>query len=309
MRRKRCVAPYCLWCLEAGADENSLQIIQQSLDILYLCYLWRITQVQQDESTPESLIEERNTLIQQCQDYAIGDLNSASQGVKRTAFRLLLDLHITAKARYSISEDANDALTLSVQTQYRCAGFVQAEIERYAGFFNPKGNADDDLIDENEDADGNEAASEAVDSGKVASQISKECLLNNPVYTASTFRPVTLAQHAATYAFNDLIVSYARAICVDVLDIHHASSMLIHYDRFGPFYNECCRWLGDAIRQFGILSDAGHAAAGVAIESFKGVSLDDPMTYRDTALKASLVFRPFRYTSQQPSKLNPASWH
>lgn len=83
---------------------------------------------------------------------------------------------------------------------------------------------------------------------------------------------MTLAQHAATYAFNDLVVSYARAICVDVLDIHHASTMLIHYDRFGPFYNECCRWLGDAIRQFGILGDAGHAAAGVAIESFKGVS-------------------------------------
>lgn len=82
---------------------------------------------------------------------------------------------------------------------------------------------------------------------------------------------MTLAQHAATYAFNDLIVSFARAVCVDVLDLHHASTMLIHYDRFGPFYNECCRWLGDAIRQFGIIGDAGHAAAGVAVESFKGV--------------------------------------
>lgn len=86
------------------------------------------------------------------------------------------------------------------------------------------------------------------------------------------FRPVTLAQHAATYAFNDLVVCYARAVCVDVLDLHHASTMLIHYDRFGPFFNECCRWLGDAVRQFEILGEAGHAAAGVAVESLKGVS-------------------------------------
>lgn len=147
------------------------QVIQHSLDILYLCYLWQITKVPQGESTPEHLIEQRNALVQQCQDYAIGDLNSASIGVKRTAFRLLLDLHITAKARYSISEDATDAFTLSDQTQYRCAGFVQAEIERYAGFFNPKANALDDLIDENEDAEINEVAAENSGTGKFVSPL------------------------------------------------------------------------------------------------------------------------------------------
>jgi len=130
------------------------------LNILYLCYLWQITNVAPEEPTPENLLEQRNALVQQCQDYAIGELNSASEGVKRTAFRLLLDLHITAKARYSISEDANDAMSLSVQTQYRCAGFIQAEIERYASFFDPKGNIGEDLIDENEDNEDNEDTAE-----------------------------------------------------------------------------------------------------------------------------------------------------
>jgi cohesin complex subunit SA-1/2 len=116
--------------------------------------------VGQNESTPENLLEERNTLIQQCKDYAIGELNSASEGVKRTAFRLLLDLHIAAKARFSISGEADDALTLSVQTQYRCAGFLQAEIERYASFLHPNSNTGDDLIDENETDDADDVASE-----------------------------------------------------------------------------------------------------------------------------------------------------
>lgn len=150
------------------ADDGPLQVIQHSLDVLYLCYLWQITKVPQDESTPESLIEQRNTLIQQCQDYAIGDMNSASQGIKRTAFRLLLDLHITAKARYSISEDPNDGLSLSVQTQYRCAGFAQAEIERYAELFDSKENVDDGLVDENEDAEIDEVSPEAADASKPA---------------------------------------------------------------------------------------------------------------------------------------------
>jgi cohesin complex subunit SA-1/2 len=131
-----------------------------------LCYLWQITKVGQDEHTPENLIEQRNALVQQCKDYAIGELNSASEGVKRTAFRLLLDLHITAKARYSVSEDVDDALALSVQTQYRCAGFVQAEIERYAGFFGPRGNAGDDLIDENEDNEHDDPVPEVDDTSK-----------------------------------------------------------------------------------------------------------------------------------------------
>lgn len=85
------------------------------------------------------------------------------------------------------------------------------------------------------------------------------------------FKPVTLAQHAATYAFNDLIVAFSRAICSDVLDIHHSSTVLSHYGRFGPFYNECCRILGGALRQQGILGGAGDAAVGVALESMKTV--------------------------------------
>lgn len=99
-------------------------------------------------------------LVQQCQDYAIGELNTASDAVKRTAFRLLLDLHIAAKARNSISGDPNDLLALSVQTQYRCAGFVQAEIARYASLFDPKAATGDDLVDENEDEEGNDVAQE-----------------------------------------------------------------------------------------------------------------------------------------------------
>ena len=84
---------------------------------------------------------------------------------------------------------------------------------------------------------------------------------------------MTLAQHAAEYAFNDLIASFSRAICTDIVDLHHASTVLIHFDRFGAFYNECGKWLGDALRHYGIFGDKGHGAASVVIESLKGVSL------------------------------------
>lgn len=175
-----------------------------------------------------------------------------------------------------------------MQTQYRCAGFVQAEIERYASLFDPKGSTGDDLVDENEDEEGNDSVhvgEGSCESPLLCSSETMSAYASMPSVTA--FRPVTLAQHAATYAFNDLMVSYARAICVDVLDLHHASTMLIHYDRFGPFFNECCRWLGDAVRQFGVLGDAGHAAAAVAIESLKGVRRMRSLSMLDPGLITS----------------------
>jgi cohesin complex subunit SA-1/2 len=63
------------------------------------------------------------------------------------AFKHLLDLHVLFASTNAFDPDGNPlpiaklALTLDDEVQYRCAGYIQAEIERYAEFL---GNDDED---------------------------------------------------------------------------------------------------------------------------------------------------------------------
>ena len=65
----------------------------------------------------------------------------------RQAFKHLLDLHVLFASTDAVDPDgkplpiASLALTLDDEVQYRCAGYIQAEIERYAEFL---GNDDED---------------------------------------------------------------------------------------------------------------------------------------------------------------------
>jgi hypothetical protein len=47
---------------------------------------------------------------------------------------------------------------------------------------------------------------------------------------------------------------------------------MISYDRFGVFYNECCKALGEALRFYGVQGQDAKAAASVVSESIRGVS-------------------------------------
>ena len=65
----------------------------------------------------------------------------------RQAFKHLLDLHVLFASTDTVDPDgkplpiASLALTLDDEVQYRCAGYIQAEIEKYAEFL---GNDDED---------------------------------------------------------------------------------------------------------------------------------------------------------------------
>lgn len=79
------------------------------------------------------------------------------------AFKTLLDLRIARKARLHASEDDNDLPDLSVEMQYICAGFVNAEIEKHLQARQGDKNAAEDLIDEDVIEDEDQEGSEAED--------------------------------------------------------------------------------------------------------------------------------------------------
>ena len=74
----------------------------------------------------------------------------------------MLDLHVLFASTNAVDPDGNPipiaslALTLDDEVQYRCAGYIQAEIERYAEFL---GNDDKD-DDKSELSDGEAGSDE-----------------------------------------------------------------------------------------------------------------------------------------------------
>jgi hypothetical protein len=79
------------------------------------------------------------------------------------AFKHLLDLHVLFSSSNAVSPEgkplpiASLALTLDDEVQYRCAGYIQAEIERYAEFL------DDENEDENDESDKSDESDEQED--------------------------------------------------------------------------------------------------------------------------------------------------
>lgn len=221
--------------------------------------LWKMLEAgQTDSPTPRTVAELRTKFVQQLSEYSLDrqGVMDVTEPVKRASLKALLDLCIVSQQRHSVTQAAEDLIELSVEQQYRADGLIQAEIERYGEMVRDSLDqmAEDDLIYE---SDGENDNAQKKPEG---AEFPKK------------YRPLTPAQQAAEYAFNDLISSFTRAICTEVIDLHHASTVLAHYDSLGPFYDECCNQLALALRHYGVLGDAADSVAGVVYESLKQVS-------------------------------------
>ena len=94
------------------------------------------------EALQESVREQRDVLLEKLVEYALGTQSNTLLEVRRAAFEKLLTLYILFSAPPSQlpTDDSTQqqsplaplGITMTDEIQYRCAGFVQAEVERYA---------------------------------------------------------------------------------------------------------------------------------------------------------------------------------
>jgi cohesin complex subunit SA-1/2 len=229
------------------------------MEVLSTYLLWKTLEATASEATTSPAVADlQAAFVERISEYTLSQHGiEATEAIRRASLKTLLDLRIVAQQRYLISQNPADLIEMDVQAQYRCAGFIQAQIERYVDMIKDSldETEDDDYLHESDNED-EEAQKKQQDAGEKTKK----------------YRPLTLEQQAAEYAFNDLISSFSRAICTDVIDLHHASTILAHYDSLGPFYNECGNQLCLALRHYGVLGGEGHAVAGVVFESLKQVS-------------------------------------
>jgi cohesin complex subunit SA-1/2 len=73
-------------------------------------------------------------------------------------------------------------------------------------------------------------------------------------------------------AFNELVSTFVRAIHIGAVDISHSTSILSNYQRFGPLFDQCCRFISDTLREEGVYGGRGRTAADVAAQALEEVS-------------------------------------
>lgn len=174
-------------------------MIDHALHLLTLYIIWKARGLTHAaEPTPDEarlrtrLKECRDLLVEKLLEFAIGTQSNTADGVKRAvrfillnthrmfscftqAFQNLMNLHILFAPPQPDADDANVPptatlpLTLDEEVQYRCAGFVQAEIERYAEDMeelSPPASEESDLTSDNGRSDGEEKKSKRKGKGK-----------------------------------------------------------------------------------------------------------------------------------------------
>ncbi|KAG6811622.1 hypothetical protein H0H92_006586 [Tricholoma furcatifolium] len=263
-------------------------MIEQALQVLTLHIIWKGKCLTHDaDPTPEdvkfkdTLVNQRETLLEKLIEYAVGTQSNTADGVKRAvganvhfripqlmsfkAFKNLLDLHVLFAPREAHEADgtplpiASISLSLDDEIQYRCAGYVQAEIERYVDNLLP---ADTDA-DQDEDQSGDESGDEQPpeDTNKTKPAKGKK----SPAEIDVNSRP----QLEQEYMFIDVMSTFLRAIRAGAIHIRHGSILLAHFGRLGATFDACSKVVVDVLREEGMMNNHGDVVVTVLTHALK----------------------------------------
>lgn len=234
----------------------------------------------------DSLVAQRESLLEKLVEYAVGTQSNTVVGVKRAAFKHLLDLHVLFATldphEGTILPTASVSLTLDDEVQYRCAGYIQAEIERYADSLGMR--AADDEEEGEKDSDGEETSDgEQADETKKAKR-AKGKKAPKEVDTSSR------ARLEEEYLFMDVMSTFLRAIRVGAIHIRHGAILLAHYGRLGPAFDICSKVIVDVLRDEGMINKNGEIVVSVltqALEDAYTLVLDGIVRDETNALQLS----------------------
>ncbi|KAL0946186.1 hypothetical protein HGRIS_012447 [Hohenbuehelia grisea] len=246
-------------------------MVDQALRFLTFHIMWKAKELtssaepSQDEITFKgTLCTQRESLLEKLTEYAIGTQSNTVEGVKRSAFQNLLDLHVLFCAEQSVDADgsqlatASVALTMDDETQYRCAGFIQAEIERYTDLYGEKptqGHAGSDSEDTGEDEGSHK------EEGKKAKTKASEAESKDHLTSR------TQLEHE--YAFIDVMSTFLRAIRAGALHVRHGATLLAHYGRLGPAFDVCCKVIVEILREEGMYNDNGDLVVAIIVQALQ----------------------------------------
>ena len=155
------------------------------------------------------------------------------------------------------------ALTLEEETQYRCAGFMQAEIERYAEDLEELSAPEDDSADgaSQDDAEGRPKKG---NNGNGNNKKGKGPSRAEPRMSRSKME--------REYIFLGVVATFLSAIRAGAVHFRHLATLLAHYGRLGPAFDLCAKVVVDILREEGMYRDNGETVVAVVLQALRDVS-------------------------------------
>ncbi|KAI0657496.1 hypothetical protein C8Q70DRAFT_919344 [Cubamyces menziesii] len=261
-----------------GYKEEEM-MVDRALQLLTLHIMWKARGLPAGaELTPEELQfrdklkEERDSLLEKLVEFAVGTQSNTVEGVRRAAFQNLLTLHILFCPSETTMPDGTRlptaALPLSLddEVQYRCAGFVQAEIERYAEEIAEPSEEDPERSDEGSGDDDEQSEPEEPTKGKKGR-------LGKGKAAAKSKSPTphleSRTQLEKEYVFIGVITTFLRAIRAGVIHFKHSATVLAHYGRLGPTFDLCSKVIVEILREEGMYKDNGEAVVAIICQALQ----------------------------------------
>ncbi|KAL0579193.1 cohesin complex subunit [Marasmius crinis-equi] len=264
--------------LGIGGEE---EMIEQAIQVLALHIIWKSRGLTSSaDPTPEerkyqeTFLSQRESLLERLTEFAVGTQevgNGVSDSVKRAAFKNLVDLHVLFVASETLSADGTVlahatepvALTMDDEVQWRCAGYVQAEVERYTESLEQEdGNEEEDgTSDEDEDEGAQEGGEEAAKKTKKPRK--------PKVLEATDEDEASRSQLEQEYLFIDVISTFLRAIRCGAVHVRHGATLLAHYGQLGAAYDACVKVVIEALKEEGMMNGQGDSVVLVITQAMK----------------------------------------
>jgi len=180
------------------------------------------------------------------------------------AFQHLLTLHVLfgPAVHPPGTEPSELHLTMDDETQYRCAGFVQAEIEKYAD----ETKEEREVVEDKSDGSDAGSGSETEAPNNKAKKPSAKKDVDKPPAVPSA------ARLEREYATVRLLSSFLAAMSAGVINVKHAPVLLAHYGHLEPSFDQISKRAVEALRQEGLERQNGEVVTAVVVQALKDVS-------------------------------------
>ncbi|GAA6029512.1 hypothetical protein JCM8097_003715 [Rhodosporidiobolus ruineniae] len=278
-------------------------LIEHAVNILCTHLVWHLQSVavetrqagQAELGAVLNVKDKRQQLLDKLEEFAVGNETNAAEPVKQVALAFLLDIYTISRQLTSPVYDPDGhlselKLSASDELQARIAGYVEAEMERYAEQL-AEADAEEEEEDEEEQSEDERSGSETEteESLRRASQKSKKGKGKKAAKgkgkkaakkqdkrrrkSAAQIRAENIKQQAklvAAQRFEQILAPFVRAIHSGTVDLRHAVVLLKYWGRLGAVFDEQAKLLMHDLRDEGNYGSAGEAVASILVEVLKG---------------------------------------
>ncbi|KAJ3515607.1 hypothetical protein NLJ89_g1655 [Agrocybe chaxingu] len=214
-----------------GYKEEEM-MVEQALNVLNLHVLWKSKGLPAENDPTleeirykEVLQEQRDALLEKLIEFAVGTQSNTVEGVKRAAFKHLLDSHVVF-----------------------CSGYIQAEIERYTDFLEDE---DEEEKSRKSDAGSSEEEQEDVEVDNADKPAKPPKAKKSRQEGDLGSRDVLEREHL----FLDVVSTFLRAIQAGAIHIKHGAVVLAHYGRLDVAFDMCSKKIVELLREEHMLKD------------------------------------------------------